>query len=197
MGEEGLRYDAMVEQALRGVVRRALSYAAERGLPGDHHFYISFRTNDPGVDIPAQLRSRYPNEMTIVLQHQFWGLDVGEEAFGVTLSFSDVPERLTIPFSAISAFADPSVRFGLQFDSGQGEGGDTVTPVAAPEQRQRPAEPIEPAAADNPFLPVEAATRRAKAAENKGAGEDAGEDEEAPADDRGGKVIMLDPYRKK
>ena len=71
MGEEGLRYDAMVEQALRGVVRRALSYAAERGLPGDHHFYVSFRTNDPGVDIPAQLRTRYPNEMTIVLQHQF------------------------------------------------------------------------------------------------------------------------------
>ena len=79
MGEEGLRYDAMVEQALRSVVRRALSYAAERGLPGDHHFYVSFRTNDPGVDIPAQLRSRYPNEMTIVLQHQFWGLDVGED----------------------------------------------------------------------------------------------------------------------
>ncbi len=195
MGEEGLRYDAMVEQALRNVVRRALSYAAERGLPGDHHFYISFRTNDPGVDIPAQLRSRYPNEMTIVLQHQFWGLDVGEEAFGVTLSFSDVPERLTIPFSAISAFADPSVRFGLQFDSGQGEGDDTVTPMAAPEQRQGRAEPSavdnpaeNPAA--NPFVPVEAASGR-----GEGTGHDEGsEEEEAPAD---GKVIMLDPYRKK
>jgi hypothetical protein len=190
MGEEGLRYDAMVEQALRSVVRRALSYAAERGLPVDHHFYISFRTNDPGVDIPAQLRSRYPNEMTIVLQHQFWGLDVGEEAFGVTLSFADVPERLTIPFSAISAFADPSVRFGLQFDSGQGEGSDTVTPMAAPEQQQRP---LEPSAADNPadnpFVPVEAASGSA------GPGEDerADDDEEAP----GGEVIMLDPYRKK
>jgi hypothetical protein len=186
MGEEGLRYDAMVEQALRSVVRRALSYAAERGLPGDHHFYVSFRTNDPGVDIPAQLRSRYPNEMTIVLQHQFWGLDVGEDAFGVTLSFSDVPERLTIPYSAISAFADPSVRFGLQFDSIQGEGGDVVTPMAAPEQRQQPAEP---SAADSPFAPVEVASRTGEAADDE-----APEEEEAPA---GGKVIMLDPYRKK
>lgn len=196
MGEEGLRYDAMVEQALRSVVRRALTYAAERGLPGDHHFYVSFRTNDPGVDIPAQLRSRYPNEMTIVLQHQFWGLDVGEEAFGVTLSFSDVPERLTIPFSAISAFADPSVRFGLQFDSSQGEGGDAVTPMAAPEQRQQPAEP---STADSPFTPLGAATRTAEAADHDGGdGSDgAAEDEEAPVGDPGGKVIMLDPYRKK
>jgi hypothetical protein len=186
MGEEGLRYDAMVEQALRSVVRRALSYAAERGLPGDHHFYVSFRTNDPGVDIPAQLRSRYPNEMTIVLQHQFWGLDVGEEAFGVTLSFSDVPERLTIPYSAISAFADPSVRFGLQFDSSQAEEGDAVTPMAAPEQRQQP---VELSAADTSAANAEEASGASEPADD-----DAADEEEAPA---GGKVIMLDPYRKK
>lgn len=187
MGEEGLRYDAMVEQALRGVVRRALSYAAERGLPGDHHFYVTFHTNDPGVDIPAQLRTRYPNEMTIVLQHQFWGLDVGEEAFGVTLSFSDVPERLTIPFSAISAFADPSVRFGLQFDSGQAEEGDAVTPVAAPEQRQQPI----------PQSPYDGSGATAEEASGSGEPADDGaadEEEEASA---GGKVIFLDPYRKK
>jgi hypothetical protein len=186
MGEEGLRYDAMVEQALRGVVRRALSYAAERGLPGDHHFYVSFRTNDPGVDIPAQLRTRYPHEMTIVLQHQFWGLDVGEEAFGVTLSFSDVPERLTIPFSTISAFADPSVKFGLQFDSGQAEEGDAVAPVAAPEQRQQP---VEQFAADSSAANAEEASSSSEPADD-----DAADEEEAPA---GGKVIMLDPYRKK
>ena len=184
MGEEGLRYDAMVEQALRGVVRRALSYAAERGLPGDHHFYVSFRTNDPGVDIPGQLRSRYPNEMTIVLQHQFWGLDVGEEAFGVTLSFSDVPERLTIPFSAVSAFADPSVRFGLQVDSNQAEEGDAVTPVAAPEQRQQP---VQQSTADGSVANAEEPSAEP-------ADVDAADEEEAPAD---GKVIMLDPYRKK
>jgi hypothetical protein len=186
MGEEGLRYDAMVEQALRGVVRRALTYAAERGLPGDHHFYVSFRTNDPGVDIPAQLRTRYPDEMTIVLQHQFWGLDVGEEAFGVTLSFSDVPERLTIPFSAISAFADPSVRFGLQFDSGQAEESDAVTPMAAPEQRQQP---VEQFAADSSAANAEEASSSSEPADD-----DAADEDEAPA---GGKVIMLDPYRKK
>ena len=186
MGEEGVRYDAMVEEALRGVVRRALSYAAERGLPGDHHFYVSFRTNDPGVDIPAQLRSRYPNEMTIVLQHQFWGLDVGEEAFGVTLSFSDVPERLNIPFSAISAFADPSVRFGLQFDSSQAEDSGAVAPAPAVEQRQTPVKPV---ASDGN---VATAERPSDAA-----AEAADEETEAPAGGPGGKVIMLDPYRKK
>ena len=183
MGEEGLRYDAMVEQALRGVVRRALTYAAERGLPGDHHFYVSFRTNDPGVDIPAQLRNRYPNEMTIVLQHQFWGLDVGEEVFGVTLSFSDVPERLTIPFAAITAFADPSVRFGLQFEASQAEAGDSGTPVAVPEQRQEPAEgTAETGGKTPPDKPEEA---------------DEVEEGEEAEEAAGAKVIMLDPYRKK
>jgi len=186
MGEEGLRYDAMVEQALRGVVRRALSYAAERGLPGDHHFYVSFRTNDPGVDIPSQLRARYPNEMTIVLQHQFWGLDVGEEAFGVTLSFSDVPERLTVPFSAISAFADPSVRFGLQFDSSQAEDSGVVAPAPAAEQRQTPFKPVTSDDAGS-------AAEGSREAADKGADEEP----EAPAGGPGGKVIMLDPYRKK
>jgi hypothetical protein len=122
MTSEGLRYDALVEDALRDVLRRALEYVAERGLPGDHHFYITFRTAHPGVDIPEHLHARYSNEMTIVLQYQFWGLDVGEDAFGVTLSFSDVPERLTIPFAAVTAFADPSVQFGLQFDSSDEEG---------------------------------------------------------------------------
>lgn len=184
MGEEGLRYDAMVENALRGVVRRALSYAAERGLPGDHHFYVSFRTNHPGVDIPAQLRARYPTEMTIVLQHQFWGLDVGEEAFGVTLSFSDVPERLTIPFSAISAFADPSVRFGLQFDSNQALGSDAVTPLPAPEQRQQPARR---AMSDRPVPTPD---------QGFGSADSTGDDAEDEAQ-AGGKVIRFDPYRKK
>ncbi len=125
MTSDGLRYDALVEDALRDVLRRALSYVAERGLPGDHHFYITFRTGHPGVDIPEHLRVRFPNEMTIVLQHQFWGLDVGADAVGVTLTFSDVPERLTIPFAAVTAFADPSVQFGLQFDSSE-EGGEPM-----------------------------------------------------------------------
>ena len=121
MSNEGLRYDRMVEDALRSVVRRALIEVAEHGLPGNHHFYITFRTDHKDAEIPAALRERYPGEMTIVLQHQFWGLEIDEQQFCVTLSFSDVPHRLVVPFSAVTAFADPSVRFGLQFDVDAGE----------------------------------------------------------------------------
>jgi len=120
MADNELRYDRMVEDALRSVVSRALKHAAEHGLFGDHHFYITFLTDHPGVVMPDHLRSHYPNEMTIVLQHQFWDLEVGPESFGVTLSFANQPERLTVPYVAVSAFADPSVRFGLQFDVGTG-----------------------------------------------------------------------------
>jgi len=122
MGSDDLRYDRMVEDALRSVVRRALIHVAEHGLPGNHHFYITFRTDHRESDIPAALRERYPGEMTIVLQHQFWGLEIGEQQFCVTLSFSDVPHRLVVPFAAVTAFADPSVRFGLQFDVESTEG---------------------------------------------------------------------------
>jgi hypothetical protein len=115
MAIEHLRYDKMVEGALRGVVREALMQAAEHGLPGNHHFYLTFRTNHPGVDIPGYLAEQYPSEMTIVLQYQFYGLEVSEDMFNVTLSFNNVHERLTIPFAAITTFADPSVNFALQF----------------------------------------------------------------------------------
>ncbi|MEL3890275.1 ClpXP protease specificity-enhancing factor SspB [Ferrovibrio sp. MS7] len=110
-----LDYNLLVENALRGAVRDALKRAAEFGLPGNHHFYVTFRTDQPGVEIPAYLRERYPDEMTIVLQHQFWGLEPGEDKFQVTLSFNKVPERLVVPYAALTAFADPSVQFGLQF----------------------------------------------------------------------------------
>ncbi|WP_428248108.1 SspB family protein [Ferrovibrio sp.] len=110
-----LDYNLLVENALRGAVRDALKRAAEFGLPGNHHFYITFRTDQPGVEIPPYLHERYPDEMTIVLQHQFWGLEPGEEKFQVTLSFNKVPERLIVPYAALTAFADPSVQFGLQF----------------------------------------------------------------------------------
>ncbi len=121
MPEDELRYDQMVEEALRSVVGQALSFAAKHGLPGNHHFYITFRTDDPDAKVPARLRERYPGEMTIVLQYQFWDLMVGEDEFSVTLSFGDVPETLTVPYRAVVAFADPSVQFGLQFDVGKGE----------------------------------------------------------------------------
>ena len=125
MAENWLRYDQMVEQALRGVVSRALEEAQLRGLPGDHHFFVTFRTTRPGVGLADWLRQQYPQEMTIVLQHQFWDLSVEAERFSVTLSFGGRHERLTVPFAAISAFADPSVKFGLQFEAGEEDGGKT------------------------------------------------------------------------
>jgi hypothetical protein len=117
MGKDALRYDHMVEEALRGVVRKALCEVAEHGLPGAHHFYITFETHHPGVELSEMLKSRYPEEMTIILQHQFWGLEVEKDFFSVTLSFNDRHERIRIPFEAITSFADPAVKFGLRFEA--------------------------------------------------------------------------------
>lgn len=110
-----LRYDKMVETALRGVVKQSIEDVIDHGLPGDHHFYITFLTDYPGVEIPDYLRDRYPGEMTIVLQYQFSDLSVTDEFLTVTLSFNNVPEKLIVPMAAISIFADPSVNFALQF----------------------------------------------------------------------------------
>jgi hypothetical protein len=118
MAQDLFDYPRMVETALRGVVREALSRVARDGLRGDHHFYVTFRTAAEGVAVPEYLREKYPDEMTIVLQHQFWGLEIGDAAFSVGLRFQNRPERLTIPFAAIATFADPSVNFGLRFDAG-------------------------------------------------------------------------------
>jgi hypothetical protein len=111
-----IRYDLLVQEAMKGVLKRVLNDAARVGLPGEHHFYVSFRTDFPGVRLSQRMRDKYPEEMTIVLQHQFWDLAVTEHAFEVGLSFSGVPERLLIPFDAITGFFDPSVQFGLKFE---------------------------------------------------------------------------------
>jgi hypothetical protein len=113
--DDTLRYDRMVENALRGVVRQAVNEVQLKGLPGDHHFYITFMTDYPGVQIPDYLRERYPGEMTIVLQYQFTDLGVDDNKVMVTLSFNNIPEKLIIPLPAITIFADPSVNFALQF----------------------------------------------------------------------------------
>lgn len=128
------RYDKMVEHALRGVVREALARTAASGLPGTHHFYITFQTKHPAAKVPDSLKSQYPDDMTIVLEHQFWDLDVEEDRFSVTLSFQSKPERLTVPFEAITAFTDPSVKFGLQFQPNDG-----ATPLAAATDAAKPA----------------------------------------------------------
>src|SRR5580692_2592114 len=121
MTDDLLRYDLMIEAALRDVVRETLSAVAKNGLPGEHHFYITFLTKFPGVEIPEYLHKQYPEEMTIVLQYQFFGLKLLDDSFTVTLSFNNVKERLVIPLEAITTFADPSVNFALQFQSGQDE----------------------------------------------------------------------------
>ncbi len=117
MAQDHIRYDILTQEALRGVVRKVLSEVAKTGLPGEHHFFISFITKAPGVRMSQRLLDQYPNDMTIVLQNQFWDLKVGETGFEVGLSFDDKPETLVIPFTSIKGFFDPSVQFGLQLDA--------------------------------------------------------------------------------
>jgi len=134
----------MVEKALRGVVREALTLTAEQGLPGTHHFYITFRSDYPGVTIPDFLRAQYPHEMTIVLEHQFRGLEVDENRFSVTLSFHGREQHLTVPLSSITAFADPSVPWGLEFPT------DPVIAAPAAEPPAPAEAPKKAQAADKP-----------------------------------------------
>lgn len=116
MAEDLIRYDILAQEALRGLVRRVVAEVAQAGLPGDHHFFLTFDTRHPGVRISERLRNEYPNEMTVVLQHQFWDLSVSESAFEVGLSFKGVPEQLVVPFAAINSFVDPHASFALKFD---------------------------------------------------------------------------------
>lgn len=135
-------YPRLVQEALRGVVRRALEQVAESGMPGDHHFLIGFRTEHPGVVVPRFLRELYPDEVKIVLQHQFWDLEVDEEAFSVTLSFNASRHRLIVPFEAMTVFVDPAAELMLRFDGG-----------AAPQEE--PEEPAQPAEEPAPGQPGE------------------------------------------
>ena len=163
----------LVERALRRVVRDALELIAEHGVPGQHHFYITFRTDHPDVVIDDALRARYPTEMTVVLQHEFWGLEVLPERFGVTLSFGGAPQRLEIPYDAVRVFADPSVEFGLQFTVAAGDGtAGAATPLDG------------------------SAARPASVAELPGAA-GAPAETEAPAAAGSAEVVTLDRFRKK
>jgi uncharacterized protein len=131
MATDHIRYDVLARDALRGVLRRVLTDAAEHGLPGDHHFFITFASTAEGVKISPRLLAQYPEEMTVILQHQFWDLVVTEDRFEVGLSFGGIPERLVIPFSAIKSFFDPSVQFGLTFETSDAAAGDESSPPAA------------------------------------------------------------------
>jgi hypothetical protein len=145
MAQTHFDYPQMVEAALRGVMRDVLVHAAREGLPGDHHFYVSFRTHAPGVTVPKYLLTKYPEEMTIVLQHQFRALEVGEHGFSVNLSFQNRSERLTIPFAAVTTFADPSVNFGLQFGAPEPKPAE-IAALPAPSPEPDAADPKRPAA---------------------------------------------------
>jgi hypothetical protein len=147
MAQDLFDYPKMVETALRGVMREALARTAREGLPGDHHFYVTFRTHAHGVGIPTYLLSKFPDEMTIVLQHQFRALEVADDAFSVNVSFQSRSERLRIPFAAVTTFADPSVNFGLQFEVPAAPPAEvTALPGHIPPDQEKPAEPARPAA---------------------------------------------------
>jgi hypothetical protein len=175
MATDHIRYDVLARDALRGVLRRVLTDAAEHGLPGEHHFFITFVSTADGVKLSPRLLAQYPEEMTIILQHQFWDLVVTEDRFEVGLSFGGIPERLVVPFAAIKSFLDPSVQFGLQFE-----------PSDAAAETPGANLPAVPAASALP-VPAPAAAAESKA-ESK--------DEDAkPAE--GAEVVRLDRFRKK
>jgi hypothetical protein len=189
-----IRYDLLTQQALRGVVRSVLTDAAKKGLPGDHHFFITFDTHADGVRMSERLRAQYPDEMTVILQHQFWDLTVSDVGFDVGLSFGGITERLSIPFDAITAFVDPSVQFGLQFEE-VGEGHEAQAPANSHDKaKDKPAKPKrDPQSA---FVPVSA---REKPAERSPALA-AVPDKPDPKPDKpsgGGEVVRLDKFRKK
>ena len=173
MATDHIRYDILAQAALRGVVRTVLSDAAKKGLPGEHHFKITFNTMASGVKLSERMRGRYPEEMTIVLQHQFWDLIVTEPAFEVGLSFGGIPERIGVPFDAITAFFDPAVQFGFQFEiietATEGDGGAKATENVAG-----------PLTAKPESLPIPAAESTA-----------------APDSSSSGEVVRLDRFRKK
>jgi hypothetical protein len=177
MRQSRIDYGRLVEGALRGVVRDVLTRVSREGTPPPHHFFITFRTQHPGVSMPDFLRDRYPADMTVVLQHQFWDLDVDDVGFGVTLSFSDQPHRLQIPFEAIKVFADPGVEFGLQFTlDDEGDGSKVTAEVT----------PLRAAGGPHEVVPV------AEGEKANLSGQDG-----AAAGEGGAEIVPLDRFRRK
>ncbi|MBL4758539.1 MAG: Stringent starvation protein B [Rhizobiales bacterium] len=195
MADDYFRYDLKVQNALRGVVRDVLLEASENGLPGEHHFFISFKTDAPGVRISERFQEEYPDEMTIVLQHQFWGMKVEENEFQVELSFDNKSEKLRIPYAAITGFSDPSIKFGLQFDvTGANSDIESVETIEASspvknaeiEEDKRTADVLEQLLGDTP------APKK-----NPGALEKNTSGETATGETATGEVVQLDAFRKK
>ena len=184
MSTDLIRYDLLAQEALRGVVRRVLEDVVRTGVPGEHHFYISFNTEFPGARISPRLREKYPEEMTVILQHQFWDLAVTEHGFEVALSFSNVPEKLYVPFDSITGFFDPSVKFGLKFEPLNQQAEDKPA-KAAPAPRDTP----RGAASEPQESPPSRRKTDKPAKDEKVAGAD--------DDDKGAQIVSLDKFRKK
>jgi len=205
MPKDLIRYDLLVQEALKGVVRKVLIDAGKDGLSGEHHFYISFRTDFTGVRLSNRLREKYPQEMTIVLQHQFWDLNVTDHTFEVGLSFSGVPERLLIPFDALTGFFDPSVQFGLKFEVESQTVETEGDSEPAQPMRGAGSEPVELQPKKTPTAPVPVPSKSATpkiAAKGEGdkavpkaAKPNKAKDKEDPA--AGAEVVNLDAFRKK
>jgi hypothetical protein len=172
MATDHIRYDVLARDALRGMLRKVLSDAAAHGLPGEHHFYITFASRAEGVKLSDRLLAQYPDEMTIILQHQFWDLVVTDDRFEVGLSFGGIPERLVVPFHAIKSFHDPSVPFGLAFEPSE--------PAAELPAGKLPAAPA-PSAVAAPAAPLPSEE----------------EPEQPPRPSEGAEVVRLDRFRKK
>ncbi len=181
-----IRYDLLVQDALRSVVRRVLADTARSGLLGDHHFNIAFKTQAPGVVAPPTIKARFPDEMSIILQHEFWDLVVTQDAFEVSLNFSRRPERLTVPFGAITGFTDPSVPFGFKLEPGAVYEQPAPAASPAPRPRSKPAPtPATAARGAEPAKSTPDADKSAAAPEKEA---------EAPG---AAKVVSIDAFRKK
>src|ERR1700722_3502951 len=184
MATDFIRYDLLVQDALRSVVRKVLADAARNGLAGEHHFNIAFKTHAPGVVAPAAVKQRFPDEMSIILQHEFWDLVVREDVFEVSLNFSRRPERLTVPFDSITGFSDPSVPFGFKLEPRVSEPAASPAPVVEEKAAAPRAVPAKPAQVKPPAQPASAP----KSAQNA----------EKPAAPPGEtKVVSIDAFRKK
>lgn len=209
--EPHIDYEALAQGAMRAVVRSVLTRVAKTGLPGEHHFYIAFNTKAPGVSLSPRLKERYPEEMTVVLQHRFWDLMVTEDRFEVNLTFDSIPERLVVPFTAIKVFFDPSVPYGLQFEDaslGTGQGGPTLSGEddadgndTAELPRVKPRAPALVKPERKPRAPRKSASEKAKGGDGSAAAEKeaaaADEAPDTPPADPGPKVVKLDAFRKK
>lgn len=200
MPVDHIRYDILAQEALRGLVRTVLTDAARNGLPGDHHFFITFDTRLAGVRVSPRLLEQYPEEMTIVLQHQFWDLKVADDGFEVGLSFGGVAERVHVPFTAITSFADPSVQFMLQFEDIAEEPEHAATPADAKTDRKDPGSGEQPKAKPAGTARQKAARTSIPPAPLSAPAVPAAEgDDRPPPPDKpaGGQVVRLDRFRKK